>query len=115
MVSERLSDSETTFFEREWNDIDVVTPVILGLVTVIAFLRVMPYLTANDSIGAFQISFDDMFASSSHFFIIPVGVFLAFATGMTFLFKNTSIGSRNVACTFRRGECSGERDVNFET
>ena len=103
------SKPETVIVERHWTDLDALHPAVLALVNVVAFLRIMPYLTASDTVGAFQISLGDMVVNTSHFFVILLGIFLAFATGMTFLFKDSAVGTRDISCTYRRGDCS---DIN---
>eukprot|EP00057_Strongylocentrotus_purpuratus_P035319 XP_798568.2 PREDICTED: short transient receptor potential channel 4 [Strongylocentrotus purpuratus] len=100
------------FVERHQNEVTVLSKPILALVSVLAFLRIMPYLTANDLVGAFQISLGDMIVNTSHFFVILIGVFIAFSSGMTYIYSNTIQGSRDLSCEFRRGDCS-DLEVHF--
>ncbi|XP_063959299.1 short transient receptor potential channel 4-like [Lytechinus pictus] len=102
------------FVEREQNEVAVLSKPILALVSVLAFLRILPYLTANDLVGAFQISLGDMIVNTSHFYVILVGVFVAFSSGMTFIYSNTVQGSRELSCEFRRGDCS-DLKVHFNS
>ncbi|XP_071477341.1 short transient receptor potential channel 4-like [Diadema antillarum] len=108
-----IMDTDEDFVNLPWNDFAVISKTLFGLAVVVAFLRIMPYLISNDAVGAFQLSLGDMIVNTSHFFVVLLAVFVAFATGMTYLYGNTIEGSRALACKHRLGDCS-DLKVHFD-
>lgn len=88
------SDCEETasILSREWNDPSLIGNGIFGIVTVLAFTKLMSFLIANDFVGPLVISTGDMVKRTSSFFIFVIAVIISFSSAMTFNYNIYSQG-----------------------
>ncbi|XP_011666677.2 short transient receptor potential channel 3 isoform X1 [Strongylocentrotus purpuratus] len=88
------SDCEKTnsILSRKWNDPSLIGNGIFGIVTVLAFTKLMSFLIANDFVGPLVISVGDMVKRTSSFFIFVIAVIISFSSAMTFNYNIYSQG-----------------------
>ena len=70
-----------------WSNLHLIASGLFAVATVLALLRMLPYVVVSDVIGPLQISLGHMVAQTSHFFVFIGVVFLAFAVGLTYIYS----------------------------
>ncbi|XP_072165972.1 short transient receptor potential channel 4-like [Diadema setosum] len=78
---------------RDWNDPNLIANGLFGIVVVLTFTRIVPFLIANEFVGPLVISLGDMIIRTSSFFLFLVTVIISFSASLTF---NYSVYSNDV-------------------
>ena len=78
--------AQSEFLRYEWWHPKLISISFFGLSTVIAYMRIMPYVVVSDVLGPLQISLTSMVTQTVHFFFVVIVVMLSFAVGLTYIY-----------------------------
>ncbi|XP_072044432.1 uncharacterized protein [Amphiura filiformis] len=102
-----FKEEVSAYLSRNWWHPSLFATAMFSIATVVAVLRMLPYVAASNVVGALQISLWSMISKTSHFFLVLAVISFSIAVGLTYIYAYYHATEYQICISVQgHGDCS---------